>query len=277
MKVLKPVDPHSATFQLLSSIGVNSRQHSVLAENLAHYNAQLEEPVVDHWELLDLSVQRPESEQRWVKKIQREINQPYTDRQAADKIEALDRDLLTLISVKGSKFPDKFYVAGGINKGRFGGNSDLDVYADGLLSDRSLEHLAALPGWSASRTVNPQGQTIGQAVNSPEGVHAQFFTGENLSALAGWYGRRFEVDTEQARQGNSGVAEAVIDGFEKKGLSVQMDDDGLHLSAEGPVDRPREEAGPYPLNFGEGYVIEKVEGREPNLRERLGDWLIGPL
>lgn len=259
----------------MNSIGRSSAADSVMTENLAHYNAQLEQPITDSWDLMDLNVQRPAEEQRWVKKIQREVANPYSDRQAADKIEALDRDLLSLISVKGTRFPSKLYVAGGINKGRFGGNSDLDLYAEGLLSDRSCQHLAAMPGWKVTQTVSPEGQVIGQAVDSPEGVHAQFFTGDNFNALAEWYGERFEIDTEQARQGHSGVAEAVTAGFEKKGLQVKSDERGIHLSSSGPVDRPPEEARTYPLAFEEGYDIQKVEGREPSLKEKLGDWLIG--
>lgn len=276
MKLLRPVDAHQkAAQQLMYSIGRSASENSVMTENLAHYNAQLEQPVNDHWELMDLSVQRPLEEQRWVNKIRRDINQPYTDGQVVAKVEALDRDLLALISVKGTRFPLKVYVAGGINKGRFGGNSDLDLYAEGLLSDRSCRHLAALPGWKVTQTLNPQGEVIGQAVSSPEGVHAQFFTGENFKALAGWYGERFEIDTEQARQGRSGVAEAVEAGFEGKGLQVERDEFGLHLDGSGPVARPVEEAREYPLDFGDDHRIETVEGRAPNLKERLEDWLIG--
>jgi hypothetical protein len=270
---LKPVNRNNiAAQQLLTSINRSRLDHSVMAENLAHYNAQLKEPVTDTWDLMDLSVQRTPDENRWVRKISRELNRPYSDQQVNEQLGKLDQELIDLVRVKGSKFPSTLFVTGGINKGRFGGNSDLDVLGEGLLSDRSCEHLAAKPDWKVSKTLGQDGQTVAQSITSPSGVNAQFLPTPDFLKVSNWYGARFVVDVESAQKGETGIPEAVKSGFEAKGYEVRTEGGSLSLAGEGPEERELEQNREYPVKH-EGLEVQKVAGRDPNLKERFSDWL----
>lgn len=265
-----------AAAQLLFSRGVSSHNHSVMLENLAHYNAQLQQPLSDEMELMDLSVERTPTEHRWIGKIQRELRKPYDDGQVVQQMEALEADLKSLVSLKGGKFPSKLYITGSANKGRFGGNSDLDMLAEGLLSDRSAASLAARPGWDVRKVVDKDGQTLRQEVSSPAGVHVDFLLRPEFEQLSHWYGQHFEVDVARLQAGQgSGLQEAIGKGFEEKGYEVSWQGGGLTLKGEGPLQAQVEESRPYPLNLpkDEGYQKVKVEGRPPTWREKLGDWL----
>ena len=267
--MLEGVNP--ATHLLFHSLALPERNHTVLRANLAHYNAQLQTPITDPWDLMDSKVTRTPDERRWVDKISREIGKPYDDHKVAANFASLDHDLRSLLAVKGSKFPSKVYVTGGINQGRFGGNSDLDVIAEGLLSPRSCGYLAAQPGWKVHQTVDPSGQTVTQSVSTPAGVHAEFLSAPHFETLSNWFGKHFEVDVARARQGSTGVKEAIQQGFESKGFGVTWADElNLHGSGSAPG---LESSRPYPLNFGKGYSIQEVAPKPPTLLEQAGDWL----
>lgn len=267
---------HHATTQLFHSRGISTSQHSVMLQNLSHYNAQLQQPLTDEMELMDLSVQRSPEEQRWIGKIQRELNRPYDDTQVVGKMQALDQDLRALVSVKGGKFPSKLYVAGSANKGRFGGNSDLDMLAEGLLSDKSAGYLAAQPGWKVKNIVDQQGQTLRQEVTTPAGGHVDFVLQPEFEKLSQWYGQHFVVDVAALQKGEaSGLQSAIQQGFEQKGYDVSWEGGALTLRGEGPQQPVREQATPYPFKLPEddGYKVVDVAGKAPGLFDRVGDWL----
>lgn len=280
MTALKPVSLHThATNTLLQGIGKNRADHSVLRENLEHYNSQLESPISDLWETADMAAERKPEDMRWIQKIHRDVSQPYSDSDVAQHLGQLDSELVDLVRVgrlapsacKGSKFPSKMYVAGGVGKGRFGANSDLDVLGEGLLSDRSCEHLAAKVGWKVHKTVDEQGQTVAQSVHSPAGVNAQFLQSADFQKVAKWYGAHFVVDVESAKQGDSGLPAAVIQGFEDKGLEAKLDAKALSLRGDGPIVRESEEKKTYP-DVQTGNTVA-VAGRSPSSLEKFQDWL----
>lgn len=271
---VNPMSTHyQAASSLLASKGLTGSQHTVLRENLAHYNAQLSDPIFDEMELMALD--RTAEESRWTGKLQRDLNKPYTDAQVGQQLEKLDQDLKTLLQVGGTPFPRTLYVTGSVTKGRFGGNSDLDVLGEGLLSEKGAGYLAALPGWKVSRTVDPEGQTLRQSVTSPAGMHVDFLTRPEFEKLSNWFGRRVEIDVEQARQGHSGVKEAVQQSFEAKGYAVHWKNGALQLEGQGTPEPVLEPALPYPLNLprDQGYRMEEVAGKPPTLLDRWGDWL----
>ncbi|MBT9587629.1 hypothetical protein IV102_30085 [bacterium] len=267
---------YHATTQLLYSRGISTEKHSVMLENLAHYNAQLQQPLADEMELMDLSAQRTPAEQRWVNKIQRELSKPYDDTQVAGKMPALETDLKALVCVKGGQFPSKLYVTGSANKGRFGGNSDLDMLAEGLLSDRSAGYLAAQPGWKVHNILDQQGQTLRQEVSTPAGGHVDFVMKPEFEQLSNWFGKHFEVDVAKVQAGQaSGLQEAIQHGFEEKGYNVSWEGDALTLLGDGPTEPVQEKFTPYPFKLPEddGYKVVTVAGQAPTWKERLGDWL----
>lgn len=250
MKINGPDRHHFSARQLLASADVSTAGRSRLAENLAHYNAQLSEPVEHVYELLDTRT-RPDDDYRWLNKIRREVNKPYSDRQVGEKAQELDADFLTLLA-SDSRMPRQVHVTGGVTRGRFGANSDLDLLAEGLLSEAACRGLAQQSGWKVTQTVSPAGETVKQSVSSPSGVHADFLLPEYFEKLAGWYGNTYVVDTSAALAGETSWQDALEQSLRDKGLNS---DEGFTLSGQATA-RPREaKVGPYPLNFEDGYQL----------------------
>lgn len=221
----------------VSSLTVGDRTR--LSENLAHYNHQLDQPVLHPWDLMDTSTPRS----RWHHKLQRDLSSPYTDREATEKLAELEAELETLMRAQ-KPFPSRLFVTGGITRGRFGANSDLDLVGEGLLAEATCRRLARFPGWSASRVVAPDGSTVKQTVSSPNGLHADFLRTPHFSQLSQWYGS--SVPLAEPR-----LEPILTKALEAKGYQVQ----GERLSAGGSIQRPVEPTLDYPLNFGPGHQI----------------------
>lgn len=221
----------------LSSLAGSDRTR--LSENLAHYNHQLDPPVLHPWDLMDTTTPRT----RWHHKLQRDLSSPYTDREATEKLHQLEAELQTLMRVQ-NPFPSRLFVTGGITRGRFGANSDVDLIGEGLLSDDTCLRLARFPGWSATRVVSPDGDTVKQSISSPAGLHADFLVEPHFSQLSQWYGS--SVALAEPR-----LEPILTQALEVKGYQVQ----GERLSAGGSIQRLEEPTMDYPLNFGPGYQI----------------------
>ena len=248
MRISGPDRSHYAARQLLASCDIQGADKTRLTENLAHYNSQLSRPIEHHWDLMD-TTPRPASDERWLRKLRRDINKPYSDHEVATKAQELTADLKTLISAGGG-FPRQMHLAGSPVKGRFGANSDLDLLGEGLLSDASCQSLAQTEGWSVTRMVSPEGQTVKQSVSSPQGLNADFVAPEYFEQLKGWYGETHQVDTSTPAAAEADWQASLDGGLAQKGLSVSEGSYGLAGQA---TSRPQEaELIPYPLNLEDG-------------------------
>lgn len=100
--------------ELLQERGVDLGSHRIMHENLATY--------LSHrgWSGI--------SSERWQTKIDRELAQPYADREVYEHLEALEDSLQDNLRELPS-MPSKLFITGSFAKGRLGANSDLDGYA----------------------------------------------------------------------------------------------------------------------------------------------------
>ncbi|MCA9790273.1 MAG: hypothetical protein KC910_00700 [Candidatus Eremiobacteraeota bacterium] len=225
--------------ELLDLSSLTSADKTRLSENLAHYNHQMDPPVTHPWDLMDTTNPRT----RWHRKLQRDLSSPYTDSEAIQKLAQLEAELVTLLQAQ-NPFPSRLFVTGGITRGRFGANSDLDLVGQDLLADETCRRLAGYPGWSAARVIGPDGSTVKQSVSSPSGMHADFLVEPHFRRLTEWYGSAVALDEPR-------LAPILTRALEAKGYQVH----GERLSASGSIERPTEPTLDYPLDFGTGYQI----------------------
>lgn len=98
---------------LMEKSGIPLDGHSACAENLATY--------LSHRSFGQVSP-------RWQHKIDRELKNPCSDQQVADRIDHLQESLMENLA-ELPRMPAKLYITGSFARGRLGGNSDLDGYA----------------------------------------------------------------------------------------------------------------------------------------------------
>jgi hypothetical protein len=94
--------------------GIELQNHRLMQENVATYLAH-----------------RPEGEAiptgRWESKLNRDLSQPYTDREVLQHIDGLQSSLVRNLEELPSN-PKEVYVTGSFSKGRLGVHSDLNGY-----------------------------------------------------------------------------------------------------------------------------------------------------
>lgn len=145
---------------------------------------------------------------RWTRKIFRDLEKPYSDRQVVERVERFESDFRRQaeeIAAEHQPHPCRFFVTGSLLKGRFGGNSDLDVVCEVEKPKRS------------------QGYGDISVMFSRDG-----------EAMAKGFGSYREVDPEQS----GALRELFQEGLAAKGYLVS--DTGI-CAPEG-VERRREEA-----------------------------------
>ena len=124
--------------RLLEAAGREPAEHTVLEENVTHLLTQLKEEYVESLETMPPEKLMHGLNQVYANgpphlglKISRDIRQkPYTDAEVMDRIEELDGELKSTAQqiVEGNgDYPCRFFLAGSMEKGRFGARSDLDI------------------------------------------------------------------------------------------------------------------------------------------------------
>lgn len=100
---------------LMSQRGIPTDGYQLLQENLASFLAHRQEG-------------KPLPTGRWETKIERELAQPYSDKQVFDQVDSLQKSLQENLAQLPT-YPGRVYLTGSFSKGRLGANSDLNGYA----------------------------------------------------------------------------------------------------------------------------------------------------
>jgi hypothetical protein len=135
-------DPHLALAgRLLDQAQLDRGQHVLLAENLATYLSHQ----VSRKRAVELQSAAPEDllpalrqskwrNARWITKIERDLQAPYSDGEVWRSLDGLQGRMLDYVSyvrdAAGHQAPMTIYFTGSMAKGRMGANSDVDAYAD---------------------------------------------------------------------------------------------------------------------------------------------------
>jgi hypothetical protein len=134
---------------IMTNLKLDPEKHKIWAHNMAHnldgLSPELADRFVSHadevvlpefdptavpdWGGRDSDAQRP------LEKSLRDLHQPYTDQQVAERLDKVTGETLRLID-RMKVLPSRMFVIGSLNKGRFGGNSDVDLLC---LSNQLLE------------------------------------------------------------------------------------------------------------------------------------------
>ncbi len=212
------------------------RDHVIMQENLATYLYQVD-PQADRPQQLS---ERFESENsRWSFKAERELAQPYSDRQVLEHLGHLEERLRPF--VVGAYPANRWVVCGSVAKGRAGANSDLDAFVQAAFTKEQVERLRSLPGWTVS--VFLKRDRTGPS--DPNLHHGTAHTKENqvevVFATERMWDRQFEVndatfEMEAERLSQAGSLRTVFrEAFEAKGYKIHQADDGSVI-----VERTRE-------------------------------------
>jgi polyhydroxyalkanoate synthesis regulator phasin len=142
MQSASTIDPClNAAQKLLKALDLSEKNHVIFRENIATYIAQLKDDFVERLQKEDgqqlvqsLTHAFPYGDMRWGKKLQRDIEKPYSDEEVFSHLETVQKELKQKLeqakALNPTPFPAKIYVTGSLVKGRFGANSDLDLLAD---------------------------------------------------------------------------------------------------------------------------------------------------
>lgn len=228
------VDPHGClAARMLDAARIPLADHAVMRENVATLLAQLPDTFVE-----TLAHEPPEEllttvnrgyglgQGRWVDKIRREIEHPYDDQRVFDHLQELQDELrgraAEVVAASHGAWPCKFYVAGSLLKGRFGGNSDLDVLC---------ETDCGIRWWSGTY---PHDDVHVQFLDQPEAASRDRFRAA--------FGCNRPLDPQQ----DGFLTALCTDALERKGYHVASDAGGrVQVTAPaGPVQREKETPPP---------------------------------
>lgn len=193
------VSPYQQADRMLAQRKIPREGHELLRENLASSLAQ-------------------GPGDRWTKKIERDLENPYSDREVfahLHKLEALSLQLAPFST-------GTWHVFGSIPKGRFGANSDLDVNCEGGLAPENIEALKALPGWKVN-VFPPICQSDPRQLNSAvesEGleVTASFQHGQQLNERLSRFDGQVAIRPEPGY-----LTELYTQALHRKGYQVEHD------------------------------------------------------
>ena len=207
--------------RLLEAKGCKPEEHTILQENVTHLLTQFETDYVESLDELPTDKMLRALNGSYAKgpvhlalKLSRDIRQdPYTDEDVFERLEELDAELKTETArvIEGSKpFPCKFYIAGSLEKGRFGARSDVDVLCQ------------AGPEWMKANKWNALHSDIG----------FQYLDVDEPQKVVDAFAPTREVTPEEINEPGF-LRSLFVEGMERKGYRVE---DG-HLVAEGPIER----------------------------------------
>lgn len=212
-----------AADRLMEERGIPQDEHVLLRENLASclFNG-------------GASAERDASS-RWGRKLARDLERPYSDAQVFERLSVLEQRVqeLSLHSLPGATW----FVCGGMAKGRFGANSDVDLTCDGAFRPDQLAALKGLAGWEAAefkaefQSGDPQ-RLFGSARHG-EDVSAVLVSGALLERKLQSYDAAVPVELQHGF-----LADVYVAALAKKGFRVERDAcGGVQVSGGGDVAR----------------------------------------
>jgi predicted nucleotidyltransferase len=127
--------------EILRELKIPPQNHLLYQENLATYLAQFRDEFLktvdeNHGENLRqlLTHAYPYGEFRWAKKLEREIKNPYSDSEVLKHLDEYERRIKKELSQFLNLHPEMatctVHLTGSLIKGRFGANSDVDLFLD---------------------------------------------------------------------------------------------------------------------------------------------------
>lgn len=131
-------DPYwEASGRVLEAAGISTKDHVIMQENVARYFSQLDPKFLQllketrNEELAWVATHRcyVYGKLRWGRKLTRDLEAPYTDRQVIEHLGELEKKFthqIEEIVANQRPFPMKIFITGSLAKGYFGGNSDID-------------------------------------------------------------------------------------------------------------------------------------------------------
>ncbi len=133
---------------MMRTLNLDPQRHQLWAGNISHnldgMSAELVDQVVRRTQEIaspgfdteDVSVWgHSDFEYRPLTKTLRDLHQPYTDQQVSERLEQVSTEALALVE-RMKETPRRMFVIGSINKGYFGGLSDIDLLC---VSDRPFQ------------------------------------------------------------------------------------------------------------------------------------------
>ncbi|MGE0492364.1 MAG: hypothetical protein AB7S38_24335 [Vulcanimicrobiota bacterium] len=210
--------------RLLEAAGRRGPNYTILRENVTHLLTQFKPDFVESLDSLPresllegLNGAFANGPHHLVPKLWRDIrHRPYTDQEVLDRLEVLDAQLkqeAAAIVQASHPYPCKFYLAGSLERGRFGARSDLDV-----LCQASPEIMKA-NRWKGSH----------------DDVSFQYMDTDQPQLMVEAFAPTREVTLAEIQRPGF-LLSHYCEGIERKGLSLE---DG-HLVADGPTHRPVE-------------------------------------
>ncbi len=207
--------------RLLEAKGRKPEEHTILRENVTHLLTQFKPEYVESLDALPtdkmeqaLNGSYANGPVHLAQKLSRDLRQrPYTDEEVFKRLDELDAALKaeTARILENSKpYPCKFYIAGSLEKGRFGARSDVDV-----LCQASPELMKANK-WNA--------------LHSDLGF--QYMDVEEPQMMVDAFAPTREVTPEEINQPGF-LRSLFVESMERKGYAVE---DG-HLVPQGPIQR----------------------------------------
>ncbi|MBS2034363.1 hypothetical protein JST97_05215 [bacterium] len=135
---IQPRLPDRIAGKALQALNLKREEHVLLEENLACYASNFKPDFQAELERLEgdellrrMQTGWAQAEHRWVDKIRRDLEKPYSDAQVQQRFEELENRFSSesqrLVAENQGGFPARVYVTGSLVKGRFGAHSDLDA------------------------------------------------------------------------------------------------------------------------------------------------------
>lgn len=131
------------TDRLMKIHGVSGEQYSILRYSIACNLANFLQPkdlYMAEFQTDEQLAAKMSEPNFWAEKLHRDLNVPYTNEDVEKRLDKMQTEvaffLKYLASMNYRQSPVQLYVYGSIAKGRFGGNSDIDIYIDS--SDKDL-------------------------------------------------------------------------------------------------------------------------------------------
>ena len=145
---------------------------------------------------------------RWLSKLQRDVEAPYTDSQVGARLDHCCAKLTELLP-HFSSIPHQLYLVGGPlagGEGRFGANSDLDLVLTVADQDRARANLIA--------------EQLNTHSKHKDTLQIHITSDSEKPAVLGHFAHYREIDEAQA---HNQISTAVREGIESRGLKVDGD------------------------------------------------------
>ena len=219
---LQPRLPDRIAGKALQALHLKREDHVLLEENLACYTSNFKPAFQEELERLEgeellrrMQTGWAQGEHRWVDKIRRDLDKPYSDGQVQQRFEELQSRFASesqrLVAENQGAFPASVFVSGSLIKGRFGAHSDLDAIGVAKGGYRPGEHGAV--SWQLTDDKGEDfmlksfvGARKVEAGQSLLDLYAQGLESKGLRLQPGWRIQRYDYPERQSEpQPQSGM------------------------------------------------------------------------